>query len=72
MIMWIYFRLEEWFERNIFDPLQVRDFDFKQYTKTFHGGYLVFQTLIWWDKIENNAAEMCLYDRFKIDVLGTS
>ena len=27
---------------------------------------------IWWNKIENNAVKMHLYDRFKIKVLGTS
>ena len=32
----------------------------------------MFQTHIWWSKIENNPVKMHLCDMFKIDVLGTS
>ena len=32
----------------------------------------MFQARIWWNKIENNAVKMHFYERFKIDVLGTS
>ena len=32
----------------------------------------MFQAHIWWNKIENNAVEMHLYERFKIDLPGTS
>ena len=32
----------------------------------------MFQAHIWWNKIENNAVEMQLCERFKIDVPGTS
>ena len=32
----------------------------------------MFQAQIWWNKIENNAVKMHLYERFEIDVLGTS
>ena len=32
----------------------------------------MFQVYIWWNKIENNAVKMHLYERFKIDILGTS
>ena len=33
---------------------------------------LVIQVLIWWNKIENNAVKIHLYNRFKNDVLVTS
>ena len=32
----------------------------------------MFQTHIWWSKIENNALKMNLYKRFEIDVQGMS
>ena len=32
----------------------------------------MFKAHIWWNKIENDAVEMHLYERFKIDVLGMS
>ena len=32
----------------------------------------MFQSHTWWNKIENNAKKMHLYERFKIDILGTS
>ena len=28
----------------------------------------MFQAHIWWNKIENNAVKMHLYERFKIDI----
>ena len=31
----------------------------------------MFQVHIWWNKIENNAMKMHLYERFEIDNLGT-
>ena len=31
----------------------------------------MFQVYIWWNNIENNAVKVHLYERFKIDVLGT-
>ena len=32
----------------------------------------MFQVHIWWNNIENNTIKIHLYERFKIDVLGTS
>ena len=32
----------------------------------------MFQAHIWWKKIRINAVKMHLYERFKIDCLGTS
>ena len=32
----------------------------------------MFQPHIWWNKIEKNSVKVHLYERFKIDVLGTS
>ena len=32
----------------------------------------MFQVHIWWNKIENNAVKMHFYERFKIEILGTS
>ena len=31
----------------------------------------MFQAHIWWNKIENNAVKTHLYERLKIEVLGT-
>ena len=32
----------------------------------------MLQAYTWWNKIENNAMKMHLYERFKIDILETS
>ena len=32
----------------------------------------MFQEPIWWNKIENDAMKMHLFEKFKIDALGTS
>ena len=32
----------------------------------------MLKAYVWWNKIENNAIKMHLYERYKIDLLGTS